>query len=159
MAKLSDTTKHILEAFVPYEEENALLSFNPSVFFNHLEKKTGQKKRSLQTAYYRSIKNGLIELDDKRIPRLTSMGRKKICLYKPMRLKLGAHLIVIFDIPERERYKRQQLRTLLKELSFRQIQKSVWETKYDYKEYLRTEIAKLNLQEHVRIYEAAAVEL
>lgn len=157
--KIDETTRFVLEAFVPYAKADFLLNFKPSAFFNELEKKSGRKRRSLESAYYRLIKKGLIELDDKRIPRLTEKGRRKAMSYKPQRLKFGAHLIVIFDIPEEERRKRRRLRQLLQELSFRKVQQSVWETEYDHREYLRAEIAEMNLQEHVRVYEAAQIEL
>lgn len=159
MRKPSEATRYILEAFIPYTKANLLLAFKPSQFFNELEKKSGQKKRSLETAYYRSIKKGLVELDNNRIPRLTERGRRKAQLYKPTRLKFGAHLMIIFDIPESERSKRRRLRILLQALSFRQIQKSVWETEYDHRDYLRAEIADMNLQEYVRVYETAQIEI
>lgn len=159
MKKPAETTKFVLEAFVPYTKANILLSFKPSLFFNELEKKSGRKKRSLESAYYRLIKKGLIELDDKRMPRLTAKGQRKAMTYQPERLKFGAHLIVIFDIPESERRKRRRLRMILQELSFRKVQQSVWETKYDYREHLRAEIAEMNLQEYVQVYEAAPIEL
>jgi DNA-binding transcriptional regulator PaaX len=159
MKKPSETTKYILKAFIPYTEANLLLSFKPSLFFNELEKKTGQKRRSLESAYYRSKRKGLIELDKNKIPRLTDKGRRKAKLYKPTRLKFGAHLIIIFDIPEKERQKRRRLRLLLKELSFTKVQQSVWETNYDHREYLRAEVDEMNLQEYVRVYEAAQVEI
>jgi DNA-binding transcriptional regulator PaaX len=154
-----DSTRFILEAFIPYTKSNLLLAFKPSLFFNELEKKSGHKKRSLESAYYRLIKKGLIKLDDNRIPRLTESGQKKVRTYEPKRLKFGAQLMVIFDIPEEERQKRRRLRVLLRELSFRQIQQSVWETDYDQREYLRAEIAEMNLQEYVRVYEVAPVEI
>lgn len=159
MARLSEPTKFVLEAFIPYTKANLLLSFKPSMFFDELEKKSGRHKRSLQSAYYRAIDRGLIEIDHQGIPRLTDKGHRKTKVYRPQRLKFGAHLIVIFDIPEEERYKRRRLRMLLRELSFRRVQQSVWETKYDHREYLRAEIAEMHLQEYVRVYEAAAIEL
>lgn len=159
MKKPSATTRFVLEAFVPYTKSNLLLSFKPSLFFNELERKSGKKRRSLESAYYRLIKKGLIELDDKRVPRLTPKGQRKTKSYEPERLKFGAHLIVIFDIPEDERRKRRRLRLLLQELSFRKVQQSVWETEYDHREYLRAEIAEMHLQEYVRVYEAAPIEL
>jgi DNA-binding transcriptional regulator PaaX len=159
MRRPSEATKYLLKAFIPYTEANLLLSFKPSLFFNELEKKSGHKRRSLESAYYRSIRKGLITLDEKNIPRLTERGRAKAKLYKPTRLKFGANLIVIFDIPEEERQKRRRLRLILQELSFRKVQQSVWETEYDYREYLRVEIDKMNLQEYVRVYEAAQVEI
>lgn len=159
MRQPSESTKYILKAFIPYTEANLLLSFKPSAFFDELEKKSGYKKRSLESAYYRLIRKGLIEVDGNKIPRLTNKGRKKAKLYKPTRLKFGAHLMIIFDIPEEERRKRYRLRSLLRELSFRQIQKSVWETEYDYREYLRSEIDEMNLQEYVRVYEVSQIEI
>lgn len=159
MKKPAETTKFVLEAFVPYTKANLLLSFKPSLFFNELEKKSGRKRRSLESAYYRLIKKGLIELDDKGIPRLTPKGHRKAKIFKPERLQLGAQLIVIFDIPEEERRKRRRLRLVLQELSFRKVQQSVWVTEYDYREYLRAEIAEMDLQEYVRVYEAAPIEL
>jgi DNA-binding transcriptional regulator PaaX len=159
MKNTDDPMRFVLEAFVPYTKSNLLLAFKPSLFFYELEKKTGRKRRSLESAYYRLIKKGLIEMDDNKIPRLTERGRQKVRVYEPERLKFGAHLMVIFDIPEEERYKRRRLRLLLRELSFRQIQKSVWETDYDHREYLRAEIAEMNLQEYVRVYEVAPVEI
>jgi DNA-binding transcriptional regulator PaaX len=157
--KISETTKYVLEAFIPYTEANLLLSFKPSLFFNELEKKTGYKKRSLESAYYRSVKKGLIKLDENHIPHLTKVGRRKTKLYKPTKLKIGVHLMVIFDIPENERKKRDRLRTLLRELSFQKIQQSVWETRYDHREHLRAEIEDMNLQQYVRVYEAASIEI
>lgn len=159
MKKPSDSTRYILEGLVPYTKANLLLAFKPSLFFNELEKKAGRKKRSLESAYYRLIKKGLIEVDENRMPRLTEKGRKKTKIYEPTRLKFGAQLMVIFDIPENERSKRRRLRIVLRELSFRQIQQSVWETEYDHREYLRSEIAEMNLQEYVRVYEVAPVEI
>lgn len=159
MNKPAAPTKFVLEALLPYTKANLLLSFKPSLFFHELERKSGRKKRTLETAYYRLIRKGLIELDDNGTPHLTEKGRRKAKLYQPQRLGFGAHLIVIFDIPEEERRKRRHLRLLLQELSFRKVQQSVWETEYDYREYLRSEIAEMNLQEYVRVYEAAQIEL
>ncbi len=159
MNKPNDTTRFILEAFIPYTRANLLLSFKPSLFFNELEKRSGRNKRTLESAYYRLIRKGLIELDENRIPRLTDKGRRKTKLYKPEKLELGARLIVIFDIPEEQRMKRRRLRLLLRELSFRRVQQSVWETSFDHREYLRAEIAEMHLQEHVKVYEAAQIEI
>jgi Mn-dependent DtxR family transcriptional regulator len=157
--KPSAPTRYVLESFIPYTKANLLLTFKPSLFFHELEKKSGQKRRSLESAYYRLIDKGLIERDHEGIPRLTDLGRKRAKIYKPTRLKFGAHLLVVFDIPENERRKRRRLRILLQELSFRQIQQSVWETQYDHRDYLRLEISEMNLEEYVRVYEAAHIEL
>lgn len=159
MIKLKPTTKFVLEAFIPYSRANFAISFSPSLFFRELEKRSGYKKRSLESAYYRLVQKELIEIDDKGIPRLTERGLASVKTFKPIKLKHDAKLMVIFDIPEEERWKRTRLRTLLKELSFRQVQKSVWESRYDYREYLRAEIAEMQLQEYVAVYEVAQIEV
>lgn len=62
--------------------------------------------------------------------------------------------MVIFDIAEKDRAKRSHLRLLLKELSFQQVQKSVWISSQDHREYIQVEIDALNLKESVLLYEA-----
>lgn len=62
--------------------------------------------------------------------------------------------MIVFDIAEADRRKRDHLRLLLKELSFRQVQKSVWITKFDHREYLQAEIKALGLEKEVQAYEA-----
>lgn len=159
--KYSSPMHYILSGLIPYTEANLKLAFRPHAFFNDLEKIDSIKanKQSLKSAYYRAVKRGLIVLDDAGNPRLTEKGRRKIQPYKPVKLKIGARLIVIFDIPEQERYKRTRMRTLLRELSFQQIQKSVWESRYDHREYLRLEIAEMQLHEYVKVYEASQIEV
>lgn len=65
--------------------------------------------------------------------------------------------MVIFDIPERHASLRQQLRLLLKEWNFRQVQKSVWTTEYDYKDTLLEIITEQKLKAYVQLYEAARI--
>lgn len=159
-AKYSSATQYVLSGLIPYTEANLKLTFKPSVFFNDLEKLDQIKagKKTLKSAYYRAIKQGLVEIDEQKIPRLTKKGLKKVKPYKPERLK-GSRLMVIFDIPEERRYKRNRLRTLLRELSFNQVQKSVWTSDYDHRQYLRAEIADMQLQEYVKVYEASQIEI
>lgn len=157
--KYRSSTHYVLSALVPYTEANMKLAFLPTRFFNDLDKLDHIKiqKKSLRTAYYRAIKKGLIEVEGG-IPRLTHKGRKKIKAYKPAKLK-GACLMVIFDIPEEARHKRNHLRTLLKELSFEQIQKSVWTSDKDHREYLTAEIAEHGLQGYVKVFESRPIKV
>lgn len=158
--KYKSHAHYILSALLPYTEANIKLSFKPSAFFNDLEKLDQVKanKKSLQTTYYRLIKRGLIVIDDTGMPRLTKKGIDQVKPYKTKKLK-GSSLMVIFDIPEQESFKRRRLRTLLKELSFKQVQKSVWESRFDHRDYLRAEIEKMQLQEYVKVYESAQIEI
>ena len=159
MRQLSPTTKHILKAFIPYTKSNLQLAFKPQVFFNELEKMGQGKKRSIKSAFYRAIKTGLIEIDDAGIPRLTKKGKLKIREYQPSKLSKNSHLLIIFDIPEDERVKRNHLRALLHELSFIKVQQSVWASKFDHREYLAAEIKEYGLENYVIIYEAAKLTI
>jgi CRISPR/Cas system-associated endoribonuclease Cas2 len=149
--------RYILKGLVPYTEANLKLTFKPGLFFRDLEKISGRKKRSFQNAYYQAIRQGMITFDTDGIPRLTDAGRRAIKPYQPAILPKPARLLVIFDIPEVDRWKRRQLRALLKELRFTRIQQSVWETTYDHREYLKEEIKRLGLKDSLIVYEAAPI--
>lgn len=153
MSKLPRTTvEYILKACIPYSEANLKLSFKPNLFFNDLEKISQRKRQTIRNSYYQVIKQGLVELDDQKLPKLTEKGIAKLRLYEPKKLK-NAQLMVIFDIPERYRKKRQRLRTILRQFRFVQVQKSVWVSPYDCKEYLLLEIKQSDLEEHTILYE------
>jgi DNA-binding transcriptional regulator PaaX len=158
--KYKSSIHYILKSLIPYSDPNLKLAFHPNQFFNDLEKldAISAKRKSLRTSYYRAIARGLVKIDKEGIPRLTVKGQRKVKVYKPKKLK-GSSLMVIFDIPEAERYKRQRFRTLLRELSFKQIQRSVWESRFDHRQYLRAEIAEMKLQEYVKVYETAQIEI
>lgn len=96
-----------------------------------------------------------------RILRLTAQGRKR---WKKMKesgysfpqpryvAEKSSHLIlVIFDIPERERRKRQWLCTALDSLGFLRIQKSVFAGKAAMPEAFAADLAKLHLERAVEM--------
>lgn len=143
---------YVITALVPYTEANLKLVFKPSLFFQELSKRSRYKERSLQNEYYRLKKDGLVEIENGR-PHLTNAGIGMLQLYEPVEL-VGAGLMVVFDIPEAERNKRAALRALLRQLKFVQIQKSVWMTKYECREYLKAEILRLDLANCVQIFES-----
>lgn len=87
---------------------------------------------------------------------MTEKGQASLQLYRPEKLQ-NAYLMVIFDIPESERGKRQQLRLLLRELRFRQVQKSVWVTQYECRKYLRAEVEDLSLNSYVKVFESRQI--
>lgn len=153
--KYSSATHYVLSSLIPYTESNLKLTFAPSRFFRDLDKLDFAKEKSLQNAYYRAVRRELIEIDDQGIPRLTTKGLKKLNFFEPKLLGKNARLLLIFDIPEGERWKRDRLRIVLREFSFKQVQKSVWETEYDCREYLHAEIKNNQLQDYVVLYEAA----
>lgn len=148
---------YILEALLPYSDANFKLLFKPHQFFKDLEKISNYKRRTIQNAFYELRKKGLIEFEGG-IPRLTEKGFTRLQAYKPSKLK-NAYFMIIFDIPESERNKRQKLRLLLRELKFVQVQKSVWITQYDIRDYLKAEVKDLQLDEYVKVFEARQLHL
>lgn len=148
---------YILESLVPFTNANLNLVFSPNRFFNELEKIDAEqryKRQTLRNSFYLAKRKGLIEFDDEGIPRLTEKGERHMTPYVPQKLSGDARLFVIFDIPETERRKRLRLRTILQELKFQQVQKSVWMTSYDHRNYLRAEIEYSGLAGYVEVYEA-----
>jgi DNA-binding transcriptional regulator PaaX len=157
-AKYKSSLHYILSGLIPYTEANIKLSFKPNAFFNDLEKldKINANKKTIKTAYYRAIKNGYIEIDNRNKPSLSKKGITKLALFEPKILK-DSKIMVIFDIPENYRGKRSQLRLVLRELKFVQVQKSVWITRYEIREYLQSEIERLKLKKFIKIFEAIEV--
>lgn len=157
-------TSYLLKALIPYTDPNMKLVFKPHTFFNDLEKldKKNQhqkqfKPNTLRLAYYKAKKNKYFTMVDG-TPVLTELGKSKIKHYKPRKLN-NAKLLVIFDVPEKYRKSRDKFRTLLKSLYFEQVQKSVWVSKYDSRDILQSEIKLLRLEDEVRIFEAAEINI
>lgn len=154
------STIYVLKALMlPYSGPNVKLVYRPEQFFNDLEKISKAKKRNLKTAFQRAIRNGLVNIGEDGIPRLTDKGWRKVKPLTAEHLARDVSLIVIFDIPEAERWKRSHLRSLLTELKFKQVQKSVWQSAYDHRELLREEVRAHGLRGYVKIYEAADLKL
>lgn len=152
MSKSKSATAYLLEALLPYSDANLKLLYKPKQFFYELERRSNFKKRSLENAFYKLKREGMIEFTGD-VPHLTEQGRAKLQLYNPEKLQ-GSCMMVIFDIPEDERLKRQKLRLLLRELKFSHVQHSVWVSDYDSREYLKAEIKDLRLEPYVKIFES-----
>lgn len=115
---------------------------------------------------YRLKRDGLIikkKRDDCWIWKNTDKGRKK-----KESLKAGLYrfsplgnykseqgdlvMIVSFDIPEREKRKRNWLRAILRRLGFRMMQKSVWIGKIKIPEEFINDLKKLQIISYVEIF-------
>lgn len=100
-----------------------------------------------------------------RLWRLTHRGRKKIAAFKAKRSDVfsaahiqrytvsrsGITVLVVFDIPEKEKRKRRWLRESLKWLQFTMLQRSVWLGRGSLPEEFLRDIRALKLQECVHI--------
>ncbi|MCD6149974.1 hypothetical protein J7J13_04305 [bacterium] len=87
---------------------------------------------------------------------LTEKGTTKVKKYsgkkiKPKKLKNWDKKwrIIIFDIPEKERIKRDIFRAHLKEIDFFELQKSVWVSPVDYENEIDCLTKELNAHNHV----------
>jgi DNA-binding transcriptional regulator PaaX len=152
--------KYILEGLIPYTEANLKLSFKPHLFFNDLENIEKQKKFKAGTyrnVFYKAQKQGYISYSRTSGVKITSKGHRLLQPFTPKLLPYGAQLMVIFDIPEIERSMRSYLRKILRECQFEQVQKSVWVSKYDSKEYLQDVLDEYGLNKYVIVYEALAL--
>lgn len=145
--------EYVLKGLIPYTEANIKLTFKPALFFNDLAKISRAKRPAIKNAYYRAQRQGLVAFDDTGIPRLTLEGQRRAQPFVAAQLGNEAQLMVMFDIPEDVAWKRRRLRSLLHELGFEQVQKSIWRSQYDYREILAAEIKQYDLQAYVLVYE------
>jgi DNA-binding transcriptional regulator PaaX len=156
--KTYSTLEYMLMALVPYTKPNLLLAYKPNAFFNELERISKAKRTTLQSTLARAQRQGLV-VRHKGVPKLTRRGQRRIQPYTAQTLNRGVCLMVIFDIPEEQAGRRRQLRNALRQLSFRQEQKSVWTSRIDHRKELRDILAQLDIKPYVQVFECATVPL
>ncbi|HDZ85703.1 MAG TPA: hypothetical protein ENH35_04115 [Candidatus Moranbacteria bacterium] len=111
-------------------------------YARYREKRKEIEKKKFYNAFYKLKQQGLIKMDHhgKQIHiSLTKEGQKRAGKYKIDGLKIKKPLrwdkkwrILIFDINEKSKIKREALRGKLKDLGLYQLQKSVWVCPYDF---------------------------
>lgn len=98
-----------------------------------------------------------VERDGQKFARLTARGEKILALHqeqmalqerKPRRWD-RRYRLVIFDIPERRRRTRDQLRAVMREAGFLRVQDSAWVYPYDCEEFIALLKAQLHLGKDV----------
>lgn len=157
MARKQYTTlEYLLLAMIPYTKPNGDLAISASRFFYELEKTSKTSRSSFRSTFYRAKKQGYVNKINGQLV-LEKKGRDKVKPYLAKKLPKDVVLMVMFDIPEEFRYKRTQLRTLLKLRDFRQVQKSVWATKMDHTKEVKEFVKSLDLGDCIQIFEAAKV--
>lgn len=123
-------------------------------------------RRRFSDFFYRLKKDNLIaeiEGNKKHIFKLTEKGKKFLqkFRYRPLTFygdkieKDDLLKIIIFDIPESEKRKREWLRTVLKNLGFYMLQKSVWAGKIKLPKEFINDLARLNLLSFIEIFVVA----
>jgi DNA-binding transcriptional regulator PaaX len=126
-------------------------------------------KNKFRSAFYYAKRNGLIEIEnnghDIKIS-ITEKGRVKMKKYKIEDLKIKIpkrwdekFRVVIFDIPNTQKVKRNAFRGKLKELGFYSTQKSVWLHPYDCQKEIKILMDFLGLtNRQIQIFVADKVE-
>ncbi len=119
------------------------------------------KKASLAQALKRLREKGFIEQATEKdagkiILRLTEAGREFLLFSKPEdEIKWdGKWRIVVFDVPESKRLVRDVLRRRLKMWDFKLWQKSVWASKKNVTDKLRSLIKELDIGDWVLVIES-----
>ncbi|OHB23941.1 MAG: hypothetical protein A3J67_00560 [Parcubacteria group bacterium RIFCSPHIGHO2_02_FULL_48_10b] len=95
----------------------------------------------------------LTDAGRQKFERLIQGAKFKIKKYEP--LKENKSKIVIFDIPEKEKRKRQWLREQLLELDYIMLQKSVWIGKAKLPRELFSDLSTFNLLQHIHIFKVS----
>ncbi|MDP3991333.1 MAG: hypothetical protein U1C56_01140 [Candidatus Curtissbacteria bacterium] len=118
-----------------------------------------RKQQSFYSTLYRLQRQGFIKKTKDRNLTATILGKEK---YKKIlkRLPSRSHKpqrddslkVVIFDIPEKEKYKRDWLRDQLQDLGFKMLQKSVWIGRRKLPGEFMEDIRDLKLLPYVEIF-------
>lgn len=152
----TSTIAQLLLALLPYTNQNLKLVFKPDQFFNELDKTSGHSSTALRATFRRAKKRKLISIKNDGLS-ISLQGRHIIQPFIAKHLTKNGQLMVIFDIPEDFANRRKKLRTLLQQLKFKQIQRSVWMSDMDHRIILSESIEYYSLQDWVQLYESARI--
>jgi CRISPR/Cas system-associated endoribonuclease Cas2 len=128
------------------------------------EEEAKRKYRTLLSALKRdglveeqdNKKGRFFEITKKGMAKLAALRKRKKNMLPPthyQRETSDVVTIVTFDVPEKERRKRDWLRAVLKRLEFTPVQKSVWMGKIKIPPALLEDIRRLRLAEFVEIFQ------
>lgn len=106
-----------------------------------------KERKKYSNAFYYLRKQGMIDIEyrgNQMYFSLTSEGKKKASRYKIDELKIEKARkwdkkwrVLIFDIEDKQKIKREALRGKLKQLGLYQLQKSVWVCPYNFKKEMQ----------------------
>lgn len=144
------------------------LRFWPEVF-KRLFEDIPVNERAVKDAFYYLKKKGLIagEVENNQLYiRLTLEGEKEAGKYQINRMEIRRPKewdkkwrLIIFDIPEKRKIKREAFRGKLKELGFYPLQKSVWVFPFPCEKEIKLLREFFNLEpRHLRIFKADELE-
>lgn len=105
----------------------------------------------------------IVERNGRIFYRVTPLGAKKFSEYKFRELKISKKdwdcwwRVIVFDIPETERYGRDALRDKLKYLGVYSLQKSVFVYPFDCQEAIMSLASFYNISDYVEVFLARSV--
>ena len=137
----------------------ALLAPNAIQIFKPFIKKNNENKFRyyLKRKTNKLIKDGLLEEKTekgRKILRLTKKGERQLVYYRIKEKKYnkwdGKWRLIIFDVWENARYKRDLLRKEIKDFGFIQLQRSVWIFPHDCEEFVELLKTDLSFGKNIR---------
>ncbi|PIX62625.1 hypothetical protein CO057_02655 [Candidatus Uhrbacteria bacterium CG_4_9_14_0_2_um_filter_41_50] len=140
--KPNSVAAQLLEEIVETADDFFTLGYNPTAVLRfgldgYKEIRNRQEERQRRAALKRLEEKKLIEdakIADEYRGNVTEAGMQEFFRIKLSQCELlddGFVSVVVFDVPESQRGFRKNIRELLKEIGFMQIQKSVWISPFD----------------------------
>lgn len=141
---------------------------NIAIAYNSLDKAWKKYKRGdLGRIIKRLHKQQVIKISEKNgetILEISEKGKKKLLKYDFDSLVLSKHRdgklrVVSFDIPNSKKLARDIFRKKLKELQFKQVQKSIFITAYPCKKEIQFVVNLLGISDYVMVFQLGSIEL
>lgn len=146
--------------------EELVFAFSHKNYMNFAQYKEIEKRKRLKEArkYLRDLKRrkwvATKAIGDRIMARLTEQGWQQALRHKirtETKICPDGVCIVIFDIPETERFTRDVLRGFLKEWGFEKLQHSVWMTKRDVVKPMMLLLQRRGLDKWIRVIRGTIV--
>jgi hypothetical protein len=130
-------------------------------FWDYYDELKNLKENSARTILWRLQKKGLVKKEESRY-RLTSQGFNIIKIFQkkeqPEELWDGKWRMIMFDIPEKRRDKRDWLRWQLTLLDYKPLQKSVFIGKQPIRKDLYEEFLEQKLNQYIRLITVGEID-
>ena len=96
---------------------------------------------------------GILKLTKEGVTKLLKLKNKKLPNNKIYKKKKSNYLIIVsFDIPEKERAKRDWLRDALKNMEYKMLSESVWAGTNELPEDFIEHLGKINIMRYLKIF-------
>ncbi len=165
--KISLTDKFLLDlykiAIQPLGEALSLFpktmieAANPELFKMRRAWKKERNKRDFRQMVYYLKKKGYIEASQEKALLITAKGSEKVLKIRLQdtprkQRKDGKWIMVMFDIPEKKRFRRDLLREFLMFMGYQKLQHSVWICPYEVFQETEALVKEYNLESYVKMF-------